>query len=128
MTGKKVIPSEAAEHRALVKWMSYHQIVRDYYCKMNNEGKRTAVQGFNLKLMGLRSGVSDLFVYYPSNGFHGLFLEIKRNKKYTPSEMSTPTWLAQEKFMKQVKSVGYAAEFCYGFDEGKRIVEQYLQC
>ncbi len=93
---------------------------------MNNEGKRTPLQGFNLKLMGLRSGVSDIFLYYPSNGFHGLFLEVKKNKKYAPSEMRTPTWLAQLKFMEQVKSVGYAAEFCYGWEEGAKIIESYL--
>ncbi len=120
------VPSEAQEQRALVKWISYHPIVRDYFCKNNNEGKRTSLQGFNLKLMGLRAGVSDLLLYYPTNRFHGLFLEVKRNRKYSKSEMLTETWIAQQEFIKRVQGVGYAAEVCYGFDDGKRIIEEYL--
>lgn len=93
---------------------------------MNNEGQRTRKQGFDLKLLGLRPGASDLFIYYPTKLHHGLWLEMKRNKKYTPSEKSTSTWILQEKFLEIVKSVGYAGEFCYGFEDGKRIVENYL--
>jgi hypothetical protein len=93
---------------------------------MNNEGKRTPSQGFNLKLMGLRRGVSDLFIYYPSLSFNGLFLEVKRNKKYSQSEMSTETWILQQEFIDTVTHVGYDAHFCYGWMEGKRIIENYL--
>lgn len=123
---KLVIPKEDQEQRALVKWLSYHPIVRDFFCKNNNEGKRSDIQGRNLKLMGLRPGVSDLFIYYPTKTYHGLWLEIKRNKKYTPSEKKTPTWIAQEKFIELVKSVGYQAHICYGWEEGKRVIEDYL--
>ncbi len=70
------VPSENQEQRALVQWLSYHPIVRNLFCKNNNEGKRTAIQGHNLQLMGLRSGVSDLFIYYPTKAYHGLWLEV----------------------------------------------------
>lgn len=126
MTAANAIPSENQEHRALVKYLSYHPIVRDYFCKNNNEGKRTEAQGWNLKLMGLRPGVSDLFIYYPTKSYHGLWLEVKRNKKYTPSEQKTDTWMAQEKFLETVKSVGFAGEFCYGWLNGKKIIDDYL--
>lgn len=121
-----LIPTENQEQRALVKWLSYHPIVRNYFCKNNNEGKRTPLQGRNLKLMGLRPGVSDLLLYYPSNSFHGLFLEVKKNRKYTPSEMRQDSWLAQIEFLERIKEVGYAGEFCYGFEDGKEIIENYL--
>ncbi len=121
------IPSEAQEQRALVKWLSYHLIVRDYFCKNNNEGKRTNEQGYDLKLLGLRPGVSDLLIYYPTKTYSGLFLEIKRNKKYTKSERSTATWIAQEKFLETVKSVGYQGHFCYGCEDGIEIITAYLR-
>jgi len=79
-----------------------------------------------MKLEGLRPGVSDILIYYPVGALHGLWLEIKRNKKYTASERNTHTWLAQEKFHENVKSVGYEAVFCYGFDDSRRIVADYL--
>lgn len=127
MASKFIVPSEAQEQRAIVRWLSYHPILKDYFCKNNNEGKRTALQGAQLKALGLRPGVCDLFIYYPQNGLHGLYLEVKRNKSYSKSERSTPTWLAQEQFIETVKGVGYAAYMCYGFDDCRRIVERYLQ-
>jgi hypothetical protein len=120
--------TESQEHRALVKWLSLHPLLKNYFCKLNNEGKRTSEQGHNLKLMGLRAGAADLFIYFPTRAYYGLWLEIKRNKKYSKSEMNTDTWIAQENFMKTVKSVGYAGFFCYGFEDGKRIIEEYLLC
>ncbi len=124
---KETIASEREEQSALVKWMSYHPIIRDFFCKNDNEGKRTPIQGRHLKLLGLRPGVSDIFIYYPSGSYHGLWLEMKRNKKYSPSERSTSTWKAQELFQETVKSVGFAAYFCYGWADGKNIIERYLE-
>ncbi len=126
---KTTIASEAQEHRALVQWLSIHPVLKHFYLKLNNEGKRTVIQGRNLKLMGLKPGASDLLIYFPSpkGSYHGLFLEVKRNKRYTKSEMLTPTWLAQLEFLRRVKSVGYEGQMCYGFLDGKRIVEEYLE-
>ncbi len=121
-----IVASEAQEQRSLVRWLSYHPVLKNFYCKNNNEGKRTEAQGYNLKLMGLRPGVSDILIYYPTTKYHGLWLEVKRDKKYSKSEMSTPTWRAQEKFLETVKSVGFAGYLCYGWEDGKEIVEKYL--
>ena len=120
------VPSENQEQRALVTWLRYHQRLNKYFCKFNNEGKRTAAQGFNLKLMGLIPGATDLIIFYPTRTYHGLFLEVKRNKRYSPSERRTNTWLAQEEFIENVKSVGYEGKFCYGCIDGINIIESYL--
>lgn len=120
------IATENQEQRAIVKWLGLHPTLKNYFCKNNNEGKRSEAQGWNLKLMGLRPGVSDLLIYYPTRTYHGLWLEVKRNKKYSKSEMLTDTWIAQQEFINLVKSVGYAGETCYGFLDGKRIIETYL--
>lgn len=111
---------------ALVTWLNYHPLLKEFFCKNDNEGKRTPIQGHNLKRLGLRSGVSDIFIYYPTKTYHGLWLEVKRNKKYSKSERSANSWLAQEKFIDRVKSVGFAGHFCYGWNEGKEIIENYL--
>jgi len=103
-----------------------HHILKNYFCKLNNEGRRTVKQGHNLKLMGLRAGASDLFIYYPTMTYNGLWLEVKRNKIYTKSEMQTDTWILQQEFLSRVKSVGYAGETCYGFEDGLRIIENYM--
>lgn len=76
--------------------------------------------------MGLRPGVSDIFVYYPNGTYHGLWLEIKRNMNYPPSAKMTPTWTAQEKFQEIVKGVGFDAHFCYGAEHAIKIIENYM--
>jgi hypothetical protein len=121
-----VIPKEWQEQVALVEWLRYHPQLKKLFLKNDNEGKRTPAQGFQAKRMGLRPGASDLFIAWPTMLHPGLWLEVKRNKRYTKSEMSTPSWLAQIEFIEDMKSVGYAGEFCYGWIDGKRIIESYL--
>lgn len=119
-------PSENQEQRAIVKWLRLHHVLKDYFLKLNNEGRRSEAEGWNLKLMGLRPGASDLLIFYPTPKYHGLFLEVKRARKYSPSEQQTDTWIAQEEFLQCVRTVGFAGERCYGFDNAIEIVEAYL--
>jgi hypothetical protein len=123
---KMEIPTEMQEQRWLVKWLSAHSQLKNYFFKIHNEGQRSAGQTWNLKLMGLRSGVSDLFIYFPTKKYHGLFLEVKRNMHYPPSVQKNKTWVAQQEFAKTVKIVGYEAKTCYGWEDGKKIIEAYL--
>ena len=126
-TQRLTIPTEAQEQRALVKYLTLHPILKDFFCKNNNEGKRTEIQTHQLKLLGLRPGVPDLLIFYPNKTQHGLWLEVKRNMQYPPSAKKAKSWLLQEKFIQRVKTIGYAAEFCYGWQDGKRIIDAYLQ-
>jgi hypothetical protein len=71
-------------------------------------------------------GASDLFVFYPTESFHGLFLEVKRNKEYSASERNTKTWLGQQRFLDNVRAAGYAGIVCYGWEHGKEIIDDYL--
>jgi hypothetical protein len=128
MTRKFLIPTENQEQRALVKWLSLHPVLKDFYCKNNNEGKRTEAQGWNLKLMGLRAGVSDLTIYFPTKLHHGLFLEVKRAMNYPVSARKSETWIAQEEFARIVRSVGYEAKTCFCWQDGVKIIENYLNC
>lgn len=123
---KLSLPTEAQEQKALVKWLSLHPILKNYFCKIDNEGKRSEISGFHAKLMGLRPGVADLFIYWPTSRYYGLWLEVKRKKNYTLSERLTKTWKAQELFMEIVQKIGYAGYFCYGWEDGKRIIERYV--
>ena len=127
MTKRVTIPTEKQEQRALVKWLSLHPVLKSFFYKNDNEGKRTPAQGYNLRLMGLRAGVSDLTIAYPTKVHHGLYLEVKRNMQYPPSARKSPTWIAQEEFAKDMKSVGYEAKTCYGHMDGIKIIEEYLK-
>lgn len=122
------IPREAQEQRWLVKWIRSHHLIKEHVVKTNNEGKRTPEQGYQLKLMGLCPGASDLFIAYPnrSRTKAGLWLEVKRNMVYPPSAKRSQTWIAEEAFITRMKTVGFHGDFCYGWIDGKRIIEEYL--
>lgn len=122
----QLIPSENQEQKALVKWIRMQRPYGDLLIKLNNEGKRSVNQGFHLKLMGMLPGASDLFLAYPTSVYHGLWLEVKQNRRYRPSEMAKPSWIAQQVFLERMISVGFAGHFCYGWEHGKRIIESYL--
>lgn len=129
MTKRLAIPVERVEQRALVKWLSIHPTLKDFFCKNNNEGKRTDIQTAHLKLEGLRPGVSDLFIAYPSKTkkYAGLWLEVKRNMVYPPSAKKSITWINQQIWIDRMKTVGYHGDFCYGWEHGVKIIEEYLK-
>lgn len=130
---KKTVPTENQEQRALVKWIKLQPKLRELILKIDNEGERTQAQGWHAKMMGLMPGASDLFLAVPvisprfKHGFRaGLWIEMKRAMRYPPSKRMTDTWLAQETFQERMKSVGYAAKFCYGWEDGVQAIERYL--
>lgn len=126
---KKIIPTERQEQKMLVKWVKQHSVIKKFLIKIGNEGKRTPAQGFHEKLMGLCVGASDLFLAYPncSRTKAGLWIEVKRNMHYPPSARKSKSWVAEEAFIEDMKSVGFDGKFCYGWEEGRETIETYLR-
>lgn len=100
--------------------------IKHYLVKLNNEGKRSSAQGYQLKLMGMCTGASDLFLAYPAHGFHGLWIELKRARKYSPSERESTTWQNQMLFQRNMRAMGYACVFAYGWEMGREKITEYL--
>ena len=123
---KGKIATENQEQRALIKWIRLQPKIIDVIIKINNEGKRTSGQHWNAILMGLHAGACDLFLAFPTPRYHGLWLEVKRNKQYTKSEQSTETWKAQEAFIEMIENYGYKACFVFGWEHGKQFIEDYM--
>lgn len=77
-----------------------NSICRDYLIHIPNERKCSPWYGNILRMMGVRSGVSDLFLAYPNKRFHGYWIEFKYDKnKLTASQK---TWF------RLMGSAGYA--------------------
>lgn len=125
---KAVSATEAQEQRALVKWIR----LQGWYAegdivKQNNEGKRSEGQKWNLIHMGMCVGASDIFIAYPCNAKCGLWLEVKRVRGYYPKgPMKSPHIEAQARFLIGRRERGYAGSFCFGFDHGRALMENYL--
>lgn len=111
---------ELYQQKYFMDWCKLRKL--DKYVVVSANGgvrhKKTAVE---LKLSGVRAGIPDIFIMIPKNGYHGLFIEMKRERKY--KSKATQDQLA---FLQLAQSMGYAATIAYGWQEAAKITMQYL--
>jgi hypothetical protein len=115
--------TELAHQKALVKWAKLNRITLVH---IPNEGKRSLANGANLRLAGLSQGFPDLLLPEAYGGYFGLLLEVKRNKRYRPSEMNTPTWKAQLAWIQKLNDLGYYAKMVFGWEDGMQAIKAYM--
>lgn len=84
-----------------------------------NGGKRDAREGARFKRMGVKAGVPDLFLPVPRGKYHGLFIELKAEGGKVTEH--------QKEWLKNLAASGYAACVCFGFDEARRDIMNYLE-
>ena len=111
------------EHLAqslLIKWfrLQYPLLAKCLFA-IPNGGVRHIGTAIKLKSEGVTAGVSDLFLMIPSNGKHGLFIEMKKKDGKLQQN--------QAEFLNLAESMGYGAEVAYGFEDGVEKVKKYLQ-
>lgn len=115
---------EHKEQEALFEWASYAKIngkcLREYMWATENGGSRHILEAVNLKKRGVKAGVPDIFVAIPNQGWHGLFIELKRKTNYKVSEK-------QQEMIKLLLNQGYLAHVCLGWEDAKNKIENYLK-
>ncbi len=112
--------TEHTEQVATVTWFRY-QYPKFAKClwAIPNGSQRHIVAAVKLKAEGVMAGVSDCFLMIPKAGWHGLFIEMKvKGGKLSDS---------QKEFMGLATLMGYQAVVCYGFDEAKDAITEYLK-
>ena len=123
--------TEEQEQRAVIEWA---RLSRGRFpglwllFHIPNGGLRHPVTGLRLKLIGTRSGVPDLLLPVSAQGFHGLFIEMKRSvdrpkKKGGKGSLSESQLWWRDHLTRQ----GYRVEVCYGFEEARQVLEDYLK-
>lgn len=91
-----------------------------------NEGNRAKSTNKFLYRLGLRKGASDLFFAFPKNGYHGLWMEIKKDGwKMTKSQEEHIEH--QTKFIEQMVSLGYMGRIVVGVQEGIKLLDDYMR-
>lgn len=113
--------TEAQEQMVLIRRAFYHPITKDYLFAIPNGGSRHPIEAKNLRLQGVKPGVSDLMLAYPVPPYCGFFGELKRggSKKGRLSP-------EQQQFLERMNGVGYATYVAYGADEMWSVMMQYL--
>ena len=113
---------EAIEQAKVIDWAKANERNYPYlqllHCSLNGV-KMTKAQAGRAIAQGMLSGVPDLFLPVPKNGYHGLFIEMKYGSNKVTEN--------QEKFLQNAANVGYAVSVCYSANEAIKRIEDYYQ-
>lgn len=72
-----------------------------------------------MKAEGVVAGVPDVFLASPRQGFHGLYIEMKRQRGGTVQA-------TQKELITALRQAGYRVEVCMGWWEAREVIENYL--
>lgn len=113
--------TETQEQEALFQIAQYHPIASQYMFAVPNDGKRHPLEGARFKRRGLKPGVPDICMPYPSKGFHALFIELKRRDKKNKPTADQLIWLHR------LREAGNCAEVAYGWEDAWGKIKSYLK-
>ncbi len=117
-----MIMSEHTEQVALFNWcklMEGRHPQLALLFSIPNGGKRHLGTAVKLKASGTKSGVPDIFLPVANrHGKHGLWIELKVGK-------NKPT-KNQQHWLRELEAEGYATALCYGFEEARNTIVNYL--
>lgn len=121
MKNTATLPTEAQEQAALIQWWSlrYPKLDKLLFA-IPNGGLRNKITAAKLKKEGVKTGVADLCLAIPSGEYHGLFLEMKRQKGGQQSE-------EQRIFEAMVTKMNYRYAIAKGAGEAIRIITEYMR-
>ncbi len=119
---KRNAQPEAIEQAKVIAWARANENNYPYLWMLHsslNGVKMTKAQAGRAIAQGMLSGVPDLFLPVPKNGYHGLFIEMKYGSNKVTEN--------QEKFLQNAANVGYAISVCYSANEAIKRIEDYYQ-
>lgn len=139
MTTKLPCPTEDVEQTRLFAWAAWmegkYPDLRLMY-HIPNGGKRNKAEAARFKAMGVKPGVSDIFlpvcrhgnvelyaddkVYATGPIYFGLYIELKRQYGGEVTDL-------QNDWLRDMRAQGYAAEVCQGAEMAERVIVDYLE-
>lgn len=129
---------EDNEQRALVQWAAVSQLhnpphpsarmIGDYLFAIPNGGKRNRTEAARMNGLGVKAGVSDLLLPVARGGHFGLWIEMKKPRACFAGQAAVERAVsaAQQTWGSRMVACGYHFEVCYGWDEARVVIEQYL--
>jgi len=116
-------PTEEQEQAAVMEWavlMEKQAPELALLFHVPNGGVRHPGTAARLKKLGVKPGVPDLCLPVARGGWHGLFIEMKRQKGGRLSD-------DQKAWLEALNDGGYRAERCDGAEAACDLIWQYLQ-
>jgi hypothetical protein len=109
---------EALIQEAVINYINA-QYSGTLYCASAGGVRTSMRQAVMMKRTGYVKGFPDIFIYEPRDAFHGLAIEMKREKGGVVS-------LHQKEWHKKLTERRYFCAICKGFDEAKKVIDEYL--
>ena len=114
---------------AVCNYLRYQYPNVEFMCDLASGMKLTIGQAVKAQRMRSTKGWPDMFISYPSGIYHGLFIELKREGEKLKKKDGT--WASehleqQNKIHGKLNSAGYKASFAVGFDEAKKVIDEYF--
>ncbi len=76
-------------------------------------------QAMRRKRAGYKAGTPDIIFFEPRTGFHGMAIEMKKEKGGTVSP-------EQKEFLEKLSARGYCVHICRGAAEARRDIDEYF--
>jgi hypothetical protein len=110
--------SEDQIQKTVMEWVRFQPGLGSVVFHIPNQGKRSMRYGKGLKDMGMRPGVSDLFIARPSGEYHGAWIELKSSTGRVSPE--------QKLFLSDMGKEGYFTAICWSIEETIDTIKRYL--
>ena len=117
------VASESVEQQCLFRWAQYESgkyPELDLMFHIPNGGKRNITTAVRLKAEGVKSGVPDINLPVARGEFHGLFIELKKQRGNKTTEN-------QDAWLEALNKQGYMAIVCKGWEEASKAILNYLE-
>lgn len=123
-------PKEANVHQQLVNYLKHQYPGIIFRTDFSSGIRMTIGQAVKHKALQQSRAFPDLTIFYPTVAGHALFLEIKRSKdevfKKDGSLKKDEHIEEQAAILGKLNFLGYCAKFACGFDEGKAMIDSWL--
>lgn len=119
---KMPVPTEAQEQMTLFSWAAmqsgkYPELNLLYH--VPNGGSRHKAEAGRLRAEGVKAGVHDLCLPVARGQYHGLYIELKRQRGGRTSDH-------QSEWLDALSAQGYKAALCYGWEQAAGTIIEYL--
>lgn len=120
--------SESGEQKALFEWWQYYSrslgLAQELLYAIPNGAKRDAVTASRLRAEGVRAGIPDICLAVARGGFHGLYIEMKRQN--TSGSSKGRVSASQKAVQELLQEQGYQCVVCFGAREAVSTICDYL--
>lgn len=117
---RKIAPESEANQQEIV--VNYLRLAYPHalYCASAGGMRTSYLQAIKMKRTGYVKGFPDLFIYEPNADYHGLAIEMKKEKGGVASPQ-------QKWWQEQLRNRGFASYICKGKDEAIKIIDEYFK-